>query len=725
MYASQEEREKSPSFLGYTRPQLLLRILFFHEIVTETPGGAGANRQIRERLWRVRHADVERVRTRSHPPDARRCPFQGRWRDNSRMRAIWHLMMWMRPGNPVVFPQMLEQHEPLIVNIAGHLAGAIVFGIFLVLALRSRPGRRLRQSWLSIASAGLAWLWNAGSLTTLLLGAGRVHWALEAASFCSLSLLPAVLLHLSLNGRLPVIAKAGYFLSAVATALHLCEDLAPGMHLHKWAIWIVTFGFGALTLVCTAGLLRQGKETRGRTSQLLASMCLLLFAVSLSHFVAGHPPQAWKEVIVHHAGIPLALVILLQDYRFVFADAFVRFLANVLLAVSLSYGAIRLAASLTPEDASIHPLADVLGVAALCGLLIGFAYLRAVLQRWLTRWVFRAGRMEAAIPELRTRALAMRDENAYLGWAAGRLAAQVGTANFEVVGPDVGLDLADLDYPSVADENPQVAHNARWDWAEVIVPIRLPHGEVHHILLGCRPGGRRYLSEDLRSLNYLANVVAEGIERFHAAEMQRLVSEAELRALHSQINPHFLFNALNTIYGIIPREAAAARRTVLNLADLFRYFLQSDKILIPLSEELKIVKAYLEIERLRLGPRLQTMLQVDPAVEQTPIPVLSIQPLVENAIKHGLARRSDEGWLKVTANACGGRLTVTIEDSGAAEAGDVPAAEPAGAGVGIANVSRRLQLCFGPDTGVTMTHGAAGTRVQFSVPMETYASAVP
>jgi two-component system LytT family sensor kinase len=198
--------------------------------------------------------------------------------------------------------------------------------------------------------------------------------------------------------------------------------------------------------------------------------------------------------------------------------------------------------------------------------------------------------------------------------------------------------------------------------------------------------------------------------------MQRLVSEAELRALHSQINPHFLFNALNTIYGIIPREAAGARRTVLNLADIFRYFLQSDKILIPLSEELKIVRAYLDIERLRLGPRLQTSIQVDKEAEETLIPVLSVQPLVENAIKHGLSTRSDEGWLRLTARSTDSGLTITVEDSGP---GPVPhrVVQQTGAGVGLANVTRRLQLCFGPDAGVSMQQGDFGTRVQFSVPL--------
>jgi LytS/YehU family sensor histidine kinase len=212
-------------------------------------------------------------------------------------------------------------------------------------------------------------------------------------------------------------------------------------------------------------------------------------------------------------------------------------------------------------------------------------------------------------------------------------------------------------------------------------------------------------------------VVADEVERFRAAEMQRLVSEAELRALHSQINPHFLFNALNTIYGIIPREAAAARRTVLNLADIFRYFLQSDKILIPLSKEIAIVKAYLEIERLRLGPRLQTMIQIEPEAEQVMIPILSVQPLVENAIKHGLSMCPDEGWLRLTAKLADSSLTIIVEDTGAGAKTSISPDRPAGTGVGLMNVTRRLQLCFGPKVCVEMDQGTFGTRVQFSVPV--------
>lgn len=618
---------------------------------------------------------------------------------------------------------MISDHKPLIVNAIGHLAGAIVFGIFLVLALRGAAGRHARENWLSVASAGLAWTWNALSFTSLVVTSGSARWAMEAISFSSLSLLPAVLLHLCLKGKFRIVTATGYLLSGVATAMHVCERLLPALQLHKWALWVITVGFGVLTLISAAGvLLHGGKETRGKTSQLLASMCLLLFAVTFSHFGTGHPPRPWsKELLVHHAGIPVALLILLQDYRFIFLDAFVRFVANVFLAAVLAFAGIRIAIALAPEDGSSHPLGDTLVVAGLCGLLILFAYLRGIVQRWFTMAVFRRSSIDGALQDLRSKAVEIRNEDPYLKWAAERLAGFVGTQRFEILENEASQDrlsstMRDLD-SSLAEEEPRLARDARWNWVEAIVPIRVSQREVQNLLLGRRRGGRRYLSEDLRALNHLASVVAQEVERYRSAEMQRLVSEAELRALHSQINPHFLFNALNTIYGIIPREAAGARSAVLNLAEIFRYSLQSDKILIPLSEELKIVRAYLEIERLRLGPRLRTVIQVDKEAEQTLIPVLSVQPLVENAIRHGLATQLDEGWLRVTARSADASLTITVEDSGPGTCSKVSKTQQTGAGVGLANVTRRLQLCFGPDAGVNMQQGDFGTRVQFSVPL--------
>ena len=619
---------------------------------------------------------------------------------------------------------MISDHNPVIVNAIGHLAGAIVFGIFLVLALRGAAARHARENWLSVASAGLAWMWNAVSFSSLLVTSGSAQSVMEAISFSSLSLLPAVLLHLSLRGRSLIIIVTGYLLSVVATLMHLCEHLWPAMLLHQWALLVITVGFGGLTILSAVDvLLDGGKKMRGKTSQLLASMGLLLFVVTFSHFKTGHPPRPWSiELLVHHAGIPVALLILLQDYRFLFLDAFVRFLANVLLAALLASAGIRAAIALAPMDGAPHPIEDMLVVVGLCGLLILYANLRGIVERWLTKAVFRQSGMDRTVRELRSKPVEIRDEGTYLKWAAERLALAVGTQRFEILEYEAsqnrsGSTMRDLDYPSLAEDEPWLRRSSDWNWVEAVVPIRLSTRDVRNLLLGSRHGGRRYLSEDLQALSHLARVLAEEAERFRFSEMERLVSEAELRALHSQINPHFLFNALNTIYGIIPREATGARQTVLHLAEIFRYFLQSDKILIPLSEELKIVKAYLQIEHLRLGPRLQTAIQVDSEAERTLIPVLSVQPLVENAIKHSLATRLEEGWLTLTASTHNGTLTIAVEDSGPGSNLPPAISELPGAGVGLANVTRRLQLCFGPDAGVKMQQGVFGTKVQFSVPL--------
>ena len=214
------------------------------------------------------------------------------------------------------------------------------------------------------------------------------------------------------------------------------------------------------------------------------------------------------------------------------------------------------------------------------------------------------------------------------------MASAVRTADFALVSQAQVDPDATLHAPVVGDVGCR-------DWAEAAVPIRLAQGNSRLVLLGRRGGGQRYLGEDLDALAKAAVEVAGKVEALRQEEMTRLVTQAELRALQSQINPHFLFNALNTLYGTIPREASNARRMVLNLADIFRYFLQSNKTFVTLAEEMEIVRAYLEVEQNRLGERLTVQIEVDDAALVVPIPVLSIQPLVENAIKHGVSRPTD------------------------------------------------------------------------------------
>lgn len=607
---------------------------------------------------------------------------------------------------------MPSDHQPLIVNAVGNLAGAIAFAIFLTLALRGATMRRLRNNWRSIGSAALALVWNAGSFLALLLPPGRTHGVVEAVRYSALSLLPAVLLDLSLAGRLRRLTTAGYVVSGAAIAMHLLEVLLPGAGLHQRALLLIAGSFGALTVAAAAGILMAGgHDLKGRLSRTLAAMGLLLFVVTFAHFASGRPPQGWSnELFLHHVGIPIALLILLQDYRIIFLDAFVRFLANVLLAAAMALLGMRFLA-LPAAGAQGNALAETWILAGWCGLFVIFAFLRGAVQQLLTRVVFRQNDVGSAAHELRAGAADFRSEQDYVRWSGQRIAEFLETRQFETAeGPYA------LDFPAIAAEIPWLRQEERWAWVEAAAPVRTTQASQRVLLLGRRRGGRRYLSEDLGALSHLAGAVAEEVERFRAAEMQRLVSEAELRALQSQINPHFLFNALNTLYGIIPRESDRARKTVLNLSDIFRYILRSDKALIPLAEEIKIVTAYLEIERLRLGPRLNTTIEVDESCQQTPIPILSIQPLVENAIKHGISASEGESWLRVTVKALADEMTVTVEDSGAGATTEAARPIVKGAGVGLANVTRRLQLHFGPRAGVTMRQSEAGTRVEFSAP---------
>jgi two-component system LytT family sensor kinase len=206
----------------------------------------------------------------------------------------------------------------------------------------------------------------------------------------------------------------------------------------------------------------------------------------------------------------------------------------------------------------------------------------------------------------------------------------------------------------------------------------------------------------------------ERLEQFREGELRRLVSQAELRALQAQIHPHFLFNAFNTLYGIIPKESAGARRTVLNLADIFRYFLRTERHIIPLEEEMKIVRAYLEIEALRIGSRLQIEIDVDAATERVSIPVLSVQPLVENAVKHGIAPQAAGGTVRVVARLEDGRLAVRVSDTGPGF-GATPLND--GAGVGLDNVRQRLRLCYGPTAILEVERRGAETIVGFHAPL--------
>jgi two-component system LytT family sensor kinase len=602
-------------------------------------------------------------------------------------------------------------NESLLVNALGHSAGVLIFGIFLYLLIQDRAARRLAGSTKSMIAAALALLWNLASL--IVLGAdpsSQLATIIAAVSFFVLSLLPAVLFDLCLQERFRVLVRLGYGLSAVTIALHVVELFHDSSRYHRWGLTLITIGYGALTCVAAAGvLISRDDNRRATTSRLVGTMSLFLLAMSFVHFRSGDVTQVWsRELAFHHAAIPLALLILLQDYRFLLLDAFLRFLANVLLAAIFTAGAVE-AWRLDLVGRPSTPFAMALLLTGACLLLIVFALARAGLQSLLTRLVFRSPDRDALLAKLKT---PVRDEREYLRDAATWLGEFMGA---EVID---GGQLGDIDVarPAIVSEVPRDRAPLERAGVEVVIPLRLGSMGTQYVLLGRRFGGRRYLSEDLQALGWAAGEIVEQVEQFRESEMRRLVAQAELRALQSQIHPHFLFNALNTLYGIIPREATGARETVLNLADIFRYFLETGKSFLPLEEELHIVTAYLEVERLRLGGKLGVEIDVEPAALLAPIPILSIQPLVENAVKHGISPKPDGGMVRLEARVEDGMLHVAVKDTGAGFGAQQSGTGPK-SGVGLDNVNRRLQLCYGSETRLTVRSDGAGSSVSFAIPV--------
>jgi two-component system LytT family sensor kinase len=492
-------------------------------------------------------------------------------------------------------------NESVLVNAVGHATGVLLFGIFLYLLIQDRAARRLAGSTKSMLAAALALLWNLASLIVLGFGASGTIFAdtTVAIGFSVLSLLPAVLFDLCLRDRLRVLVRLGYTLSGIAIALHLAELTGKAWQYHRLALALITIGYGVLTCVAAIGVF--ASRDRATTSRLVGTMLLFLLAMSFVHFRNEHGALIWsRELAFHHAAIPLALLVLLQDYRFVLLDAFLRFLANILLAAVFTSAAVA-AWRLDLLHSPSTPFLQALFLVGGCIALVLFALLRGRVQDLLTHLVFRSPDLDALLDRLK---IPVHEESVYLAEAARQLGVFMG-ADASVI-DDPKLMALDLRRPALVSELPRARTELEQKGAEAIVPVRLPSGGSRYVLLGRRTGGRRYLSEDLQALGRASGQMVEQVEQYRESEMRRLVTQAELRALQSQIHPHFLFNALNTLYGIIPREAKGARETVLNLADIFRYFLETGKQFLPLEEELRIVRAYLDVERLRLGQKLRS-----------------------------------------------------------------------------------------------------------------------
>jgi hypothetical protein len=190
-------------------------------------------------------------------------------------------------------------------------------------------------------------------------------------------------------------------------------------------------------------------------------------------------------------------------------------------------------------------------------------------------------------------------------------------------------------------------------------------------------------------------------DRFNRSEVDRAqlaasVKEAELRSLKSQVNPHFIFNSLNSLRALIDEDPARARQSVTQLANLLRYSLQSGQLeTVPFEDELRIVNDYLALEQVRHEERLRVHLDVAPETLQLPIPPMLLQTLVENAVKYGISAQREGGEIAILARQENGALRLQVTNPGSLPEAARSARATASTGVGLKNAGERLRLLFG------------------------------
>ncbi|MBE1532806.1 sensor histidine kinase [Actinomadura algeriensis] len=202
--------------------------------------------------------------------------------------------------------------------------------------------------------------------------------------------------------------------------------------------------------------------------------------------------------------------------------------------------------------------------------------------------------------------------------------------------------------------------------------------------------------------------------------------EAEMRALRAQISPHFIYNSLTTIASFVRSDPERARELLLEFADFTRYSFRRHGDFTTLAEELHSIDQYLLLQRARFGEHLRVRLRIAPEVLPVAVPFLCLQPLVENAVRHGLQDRSEPGLITIVAEDAGADCVICVEDDGVGmdpedvrhllSGGDRPLADES-AGIGLANVDDRLRQVYGDEYGLAVETGpGAGTKVTVRVP---------
>jgi two-component system LytT family sensor kinase len=599
---------------------------------------------------------------------------------------------------------MLTPGAPQLLHVVGYLTGIALYAMLLAMAVRQSSSDRV-----TVSTAILGLGWNVGEICALVFRGVGLHSAerwTAAASYTALGFIAAVVVHSVAWGSAPTdrarwigrwISWLAYACAGVAGVMQFAAAATEGSLPSSAALVLLT---GGLLLLAPALVASTGPQATDRRA--LWMIALAIFAVSALHLSRFHGAnESWAtELVGHHASIPLAFAILYQDYRFGFADLFLKQALTLIALVAVVFGTwSMLSPAMTtgaPSPAAVGMLLTSWVVTALA-----FPWIRRAITTFVDRVVLAradyATLLEAVGAELQS---CDREDEAL-------------ARTCRAVGPALSAKI--VTWQALAAEPSRPAPH------EVVVPTT---DAPHYVLrIGTLAGGRRLLSDDLAMLERVTFTLARRLdamrlteERYerelHDREMHSLATEAELRALRAQVNPHFLFNALTTIGYLIQSAPPRALKTLLRLTSLLRTVLRSEGEFTTIGRERDLIDDYLSIERERFEERLQVTLDIPEQLLDVQIPSLIVQPLVENAIKHGIAAARSGGLVAVHVRMGStdghAELIIQVRNTGAPL---TPRGTSPSGGVGLENVQQRLLHYYNGHASLRLISDPSGATV--------------
>jgi two-component system, LytTR family, sensor kinase len=637
-------------------------------------------------------------------------------------------------------------------NLIGFTVGLVISLLLLVLTLRAArlPGTPAANILLATCSI----LWNAGGLAYVIQNPRMPMDGPDSASIAiaiqltGAAVWPIPMLaiwrhlaterwqcvgwrYLNVNAFVAAVVIIAGFWAAVAGV-----TVIPVLFLKELAAYSATF----LGLAAALFLLRGRSVSRALRFSLLSVLAGLL-VTSLSVIVQTNVPisdsvRCALGVIGHQSVLLVVIGTFFLFARFRFADVFIRYSVRLLLASISAIVFIFIVNSPLVRQLAVnasHPIAVRFFLMTILGtdLLVCFAPLDRSLSWLLHRWIFHAPDYRIKIRELGEQLRRLYSES--------EVTALVETAVQHTLGLETVQSVALARLPAsvwpgeihegqIAELDPYspMAALLSLKAVELLVPIRA-EGRVSSVLaVSLGPARRALVSQELIYLRDVAELFGSRLDllRLEREMADRQNREALLlQALRAQINPHFLFNSLNTIANLIVTDPPRAETMTLRLAKVFRHVLaHSSRPLAPVSDEMDFLRTYLEIEEARFGSRLQVEIEVSPDVARDPVPSLILQPLVENALKHGLAPKTGPGRLWISARPQGDRICLAVEDDGVGLCGAVRNTNGNGLppqGVGLRNITQRLATLYQDRAHLTLEpRTPEGARVTLLVPRD-------